>query len=60
MVHLMTPVHIADAAYRQDLLPMRLRNAAASLDAPLHYPANVPIPAQAPQTKQELMFLTGV
>jgi len=43
----------------QDLLPMRLRNAAASLDAPLHYPANVPIPAQAPQTKQELMFLTG-
>jgi len=44
----------------QDLLPLRLRNAAGSLDAPLYYPANVAIPAQAPQTKQELMFLTGV
>jgi len=37
---------------------MRLNNAVASLDAPLRYP-NVPIPTQAPQTKQELMFLTG-
>jgi hypothetical protein len=54
------PVHAADAAYRQDLLPMRFQNAAASLDAPLHYPPNVPIPAQAPQTKHELMSLTGV
>jgi hypothetical protein len=39
---------------------MRLQNAVASLDAPLDYPTNVAIPAQAPQSKQELMFLTGV
>jgi hypothetical protein len=32
----------------------------ASLDAPLDYPANVAIPAQAPQSKRELMFLTGM
>jgi hypothetical protein len=60
MLHFVAPVHAVDAAYRQDLLPLRLRNAAGSLDTPLYYPANVAIPAQAPQTKQELMFLTGV
>jgi hypothetical protein len=59
-VHSIDSVHAADAAYRQDLLPMRLRNATASLDAPLHYPPNVVVPAQAPQTKQALLSMTGV
>ncbi|KIM82071.1 hypothetical protein PILCRDRAFT_8309 [Piloderma croceum F 1598] len=43
----------------QDLLPMRLRNTAGSVNAPLQYPANVVVPPQAPGTKQELMALTA-
>jgi hypothetical protein len=60
MLHFIAPVHAADVTYRQDLLPMRLRNAAGSVNAPLQYPANVVVPPQAPGTKQELMALTGV
>jgi hypothetical protein len=60
VLYFIAPVYTADAVYRLDLLPMQLQNAVASLDAPLYYPANVAIPAQAPQMKQELMFLTGV
>lgn len=41
----------------QDLLPMRLQNATASLDAPVRYPANIEVPPQAPQTKQQLLSL---
>jgi hypothetical protein len=56
LYHLLTQI----ITCRQDLLPIRLWNAIASLDAPLCYPVHIVPPAQAPQTKQELLTLTGM
>jgi hypothetical protein len=39
---------------------MQLRNATASLDAPLHFPPNVVLTDQFPRTKQDLLKLTGL
>ncbi|KAF9515124.1 hypothetical protein BS47DRAFT_1342282, partial [Hydnum rufescens UP504] len=59
---LLAQVDLGFRAFRtriQNLLPMRLRNATASLNALLTYPANVQVPAQA-QTKASLIQLAAV
>ncbi|KAF8724457.1 hypothetical protein AX14_008784 [Amanita brunnescens Koide BX004] len=43
----------------QQRLPMQLRNAVASLDAPLIYPLGVEIGPGFPVTKNDLLTLTG-
>jgi hypothetical protein len=46
--------------YRTNLLPMRLSNATVSWEAPIQFPNDIQILAQAPRSKYDICHATGV